>query len=67
MISAIQSAGMVLIVKIILMLITGTRFVNGQCCGVQGSGCELRVAGPSISDLARRFLGGLGIAPARLA
>jgi len=45
MISAIQPAGMVLIVKIILMLITGTCFVNGEYCGMRVASCGLRVAG----------------------
>ena len=38
MISTIQPAGMVLIVKIIFMLITGTCFVNGQYFSVAGFG-----------------------------
>jgi hypothetical protein len=44
MISAIQPAGMVLIVKIILMLITGTCFVNGEYCGLRVAGCGTRDA-----------------------
>jgi|GEM_PF-1067198 len=48
MISAIQPAGIDLIVEIILMLISGTCFVNGQYFRVA---CyELRVAGPSINQ-----------------
>ena len=43
MISAIQPAGMVLIVKIILMLITGTCFVNGEYSQLRVASYELRV------------------------
>jgi hypothetical protein len=55
MISAIQPAGTVLIVKIIFMLITGTCFVNGQYvrvarCVIRVSGYELRVTG-SVSPI----------------
>ena len=45
MISAIQPAGMDLIVKISLILITETRFVNGSYFGLRVTGCGVRVAG----------------------
>jgi len=60
MISTIQPAGMVLIVKIIFMLITGTCFVNGQYFsvagfGLRGAGFGLRGTGPSILDFRFRI------------
>ena len=60
MISTIQPAGMVLIVKIIFMLITGTCFVNGQYFSVAGfrlpcfalqAGCEVRDSGCAVQVL----------------
>jgi len=50
MISAIQPAGMDLIVKISLILITETRFVNGQYFGLRGAGYGSFDFGFVISD-----------------
>jgi hypothetical protein len=50
MISAIQPAGMDLIVKISLILITEVGFVNGQYFGLRGAGCRSFDFGFVISD-----------------